>query len=67
MSTDNPENHLPMFCYSCIGNYTTMPHSKLKETLLATNGYVFVNGRLCDIKSKSLGAGVYKVWTKERN
>lgn len=58
----NPHNHLPPFCYDMIGGTTTMERKELKETLLATGGTAFAQGRLCNVKSKHLGCGVYQVW-----
>lgn len=63
-----PQNHLS-------GNHYTMPadarssmtSKQLRETLLATDGWVMASGRAWDIKSKSLGAGVYSVYLVERN
>lgn len=40
---------------------TTMDTKDLKELLLETGGRVIACGRLFDIKSKNLGAGVYRV------
>ena len=55
-------------------NFYTMPHlaratmtrKQLKETLLATEGWIMACGRLWDIKNKHLGAGVYSVYLKQR-
>lgn len=61
-------NYLSINAY--IMNYKffsqTMTRKELKETLLSTNGWIFANGLALDIKSKNLGAGVYKVYLKER-
>jgi len=40
---------------------TTMDRADLKELLLVTEGWVLINGRMRDIKSTHLGAGVYRV------
>ena len=45
--------------------HTTMDRKDLRELLLATGGQALSCGRLYDIKSKHLGAGVYRV-TLER-
>jgi hypothetical protein len=45
----------------------TMTRKDLKELLLSTGGSVMIHGRLWDIKSKNLGAGVYKVTVKLSN
>ena len=42
----------------------TMDTKDLKELLLETSGSVIACGVLCDIQTKHLGAGVYKVWLK---
>lgn len=39
----------------------TVTRVELKELLLATGGVPMVNGRLREIKSKHLGAGIYKI------
>ena len=38
----------------------------LREVLLQTGGAIVVNGRMRDLVSKHLGAGIYKVTTKAR-
>jgi len=40
---------------------TTMTKADLSELLLSTDGLIMTNGRMWDIKSKSLGAGIYRV------
>lgn len=55
-------------------NFYTMPHyastvmdsKNLKELLLSTSGRIIACGSLYDIKSKSLGAGVYKVFLERK-
>lgn len=44
----------------------TMTRKQLKETLLDTDGYTMACGHLWDIKSKHLGAGVYRVSLSQR-
>ena len=44
---------------------TTMTQKELKETLLDTGGEILTCGRMWDIVSKNLGAGIYKVSLKE--
>ena len=44
----------------------TITKAELKEILLKTDGWIMAQGRLHDIKSKHLGAGVYRVWLEER-
>lgn len=60
-------NHLTLSFYS-VPNAATMTLTKkeLKETLLSTDGWIFSCGEAWDIKSKSLGAGVYKVYLEKR-
>ncbi len=48
------------------GASQTMTRKELKETLLATDGWVFSCGYAWDVKSKHLGAGVYKVTLTEQ-
>lgn len=43
---------------------TTMTRQQLSKLLLDSGGNLFCRGYLRDIKSKHLGAGVYKVWTE---
>jgi hypothetical protein len=38
----------------------------LKSLLTQGSDSVIINGRLCDLKKKSLGAGMYDIWFKER-
>jgi hypothetical protein len=60
-------NHLPTSFYQiphCAS--TTMTRKDLKETLLATDGWVLSCGEIFDIKSKHLGAGVYRISLEER-
>ena len=46
---------------------TTMDRKDLKELLLSTDGWILSCGRMYNIKSKSLGAGVYRVTLKLKN
>ena len=39
----------------------TITRKDLRELLLNTNGQAIIQGRLMTIKSKHLGAGVYKI------
>lgn len=43
------------------GGNTTMERAELREVLLQTGGNMLACGRLYDIVSKPLGAGVYRV------
>lgn len=55
-------NHLSMNHYTMPGKATqTMIKKDLKETLLATGGWVIAYGECWNIKSNHLGAGVYSV------
>ncbi len=61
------KNHLPDSFWSmpeCA--YITLEGQSLKETLLATDGTILACGRIYDIVSKSLGAGVFRVSLKRR-
>ena len=44
---------------------TTMTTKELRTLLLYNEGRILACGDLWDIKSKSLGAGVYRVWLKK--
>ncbi len=48
-----------------IGGNLTCSRAELREFLKDTGGEVLRRGRVCDVRSKHLGAGVYKVWLKE--
>lgn len=54
-------NSLPF--YGMPQSHTTMDRAELREFLKSTGGWIFVQGERRNIKSKSLGAGVYDVWT----
>jgi hypothetical protein len=41
---------------------TTVPTSVLKALLLKYDGRIMSRGSLCDIKSKRIGPGVYRLW-----
>jgi len=47
--------------------HTTMATKELKETLLHTEGSILACGRMWDIVSKHLGAGVHKITLKRMN
>lgn len=44
---------------------TTLTTKQLKALLLKYDGRITSWGRLCDIKSKRIGPGVYRVWLEE--
>jgi len=50
----------------CSGLTTTCDKKSLKELLLSTGGWTMAQGRSCDICTKHLAAGVYKVWLEAR-
>ena len=55
-------NHLSDNFYKMPEHYSsTLTRKQLQETLLATDGRVMACGRLWDIKSKHLGAGIYLI------
>ena len=55
-------NHLNDNFYRIPEHFSsTLTRKQLRETLLDTDGYVMACGRLWDIKSKHLGAGVYRI------
>lgn len=63
----NYKSHLSNNFYSMLAlAKATMTRNQLKETLLATDGWVMACGRIWDIRSKHLGAGVYSVYLKLR-
>ena len=45
----------------------TITGKELRELLLATDGCAIIMGRLMDIKSRYLGAGVYRVTVERRS
>ncbi|KKL98893.1 hypothetical protein LCGC14_1819820 [marine sediment metagenome] len=58
---------LPNIFYTMPQNANiTMDMEDLKELLLHSEGYIMACGHMWDIKSKYLGAGVYRVTLKER-
>lgn len=48
------------------GTSYTMTRKELKAQLMEYGEFQFFNGDMYDIKSKHLGAGVYKVWLTPR-
>ena len=60
-----PHNHLPNNAYACPGMWSgTMTRKQLKETLLATDGWVLACGYVRNIVSKHIGTGVYRISLK---
>jgi hypothetical protein len=51
----------------CSGLTTTTDRKSLKKLLEDTEGWTIAQGYACDIRSKHLGVGVYKVWLEKRN
>jgi hypothetical protein len=45
---------------------TTVEAKVAKELLLYTEGWMMSSGRAYDIKTRSLGAGVWQVWLEAR-
>ena len=62
-------NHLSINAYTMNSDFFSqiMTKKQLKETLLATDGWILAKGRILDIKSKNLGVGIYKVTLEERD
>lgn len=61
------DNHLTLNFYSNPKTARmTMTKKELKDTLLSSDGWIFAHGEAWDIKSKSLGAGVYKVFLEKK-
>jgi hypothetical protein len=60
-------NHLPDNFYTMpkVANMT-LTRKQLRETLLYTGGWIIACGRIHEIKSKHLGAGVYRVNLERR-
>jgi hypothetical protein len=48
------------------GLTTTCDRKALKSLLESTGGWMMVQGYGCDIRSKHLGVGVYKVWAEKQ-
>ena len=46
---------------------TTLTSRELRETLLATDGWIMACGSMWDIKAKALGAGIHRVTLEKRN
>lgn len=64
----NPNNDLPVWFFTNPGGSqtnTTMTTKQLRDLLLYNDGRIMACGDLWDIQSKSLGAGVYRVWLKK--
>lgn len=49
------------------GLTTTCNRKELKALLESTGGWTMAQGYSCDIRSKHLGVGVYKVWLERRH
>lgn len=67
MPSESPIVKLPgsLVAYPHIAK-TTMAEADLKSLLLSTDGWVMLHGRIWDLKSEAIGAGVYKVWLERR-
>ena len=44
----------------------TLTRRQLRALLLSSGGWITCRGHIRDIRSKQLGAGVYRVWTEAR-
>ncbi len=64
MSTKTKELYHTLCAYPGIQKVTAET-KVVRELLLSTDGQTFLNGRLYEIKSTNIGAGVHKVWLKE--
>jgi hypothetical protein len=53
------------YSYPDIANMT-ITGKELKELLLNTDGYAIIQGRMKEIKSKHLGAGVYRITVEDK-
>lgn len=62
-----PESHrIINFLAGMPSGNSTITKEQLKEILLSTGGWMMACGRMYDIESKHLGAGIYKIFLKER-
>jgi hypothetical protein len=52
--------------WSIVGFTECVTREQLREWLLAHGDNILRCGKLCELKKKSLGAGVYKIWFEER-
>ena len=50
------------FLVGYAGGNSTTTSKVLRKMLMDTGGRMFANGEYCDIRSKNLGAGVYRVY-----
>ena len=54
---------LPTYFYTMPRHaHGTFDRKELRKILLSNGGQITANGELYDVKTKHLGAGVYKVW-----
>jgi hypothetical protein len=67
VTTTNPNDLLPQSWWVMPVNApsTTLSTKDLRAVLLYNNGRLAACGELWDIKSKSLGAGGYRVWIEK--
>lgn len=45
----------------------TVTKAILREIMLATDAELIVHARIWDIRSRHVGAGIYKVWLEQRD
>lgn len=68
MKQESPRNHLHEQHYrNPVGHQSTMTTRQLRDTLLATGGFVLACGASWDVKHRYLGAGVNRVWLAPRS
>lgn len=64
--SDNPNDLLPQrWWINPEGPSTTLKTKQLGKVLSYNDGRILACGEMWDIKSKSLGAGVHRVWLEK--
>jgi hypothetical protein len=63
-SEQNERRRVISFLASMPAAHSTVTKEDAKEIMLDTGGTLFCNGLLRNIVIKSIGAGVYKIWTE---
>ena len=59
-------DHKTLTLWSSSDANITLTRAELRAFLLSTDGWILRAGRLCDIKSRHLGAGIYRVTAEPR-
>lgn len=59
-------NRVASYLASMPSGTSTLPTAGLRMLLTQTEGWMFARGVLCNIRAKSLGAGVHRVWLTPR-